>query len=169
MLGLRWTDEEKDGSFRQPFATNNACLNAIANLGALNKGAAALGNADLASLAGTFGKIHLGYTCFPFATPANTGVPGTPNTFDNTFSDDELVYTAKAVYQFYETVSGYVSFTHGFKAGGFNLDATAAANGGDPRFDSEVIDSWELGLKSDLFDRRMRVNMAVFDYDIENF
>lgn len=169
VLGLRWTDEEKDGSFRQPLATNNACLNAIGNQRALNTGAAALGNADLAGLAGNFGAIHRGYMCFPFATPANTGLAGTPNTFDNTFSDDELVYTAKAVYQFNETVSGYVSFTHGFKAGGFNLDATAAYDGGDPRFDSETIDSWELGLKSDLFDRRMRVNLAVFDYDIEDF
>lgn len=169
VLGLRWTDEEKDGSFIQPFATNDACTNAIANQGALNAGAAALGNADLATLAGTFGAIHRGYTCFPFAALADSGLAGTPNTFDDTFSDDELVYTGKAVYQFTETVSGYISYTHGFKAGGFNLDATAAADGGDPRFDSETIDSWELGLKTDLFDRRMRLNLAIFDYDIEDF
>lgn len=169
VLGLRWTDEEKDGSFTQPFGTNQACLNAIANQRALNAGAAALGDPALATLAGTFGAIHRGYTCFPFAVPADSGLAGTPNTFDNTFSDDELVYTGKAVYQFTETVSGYISFTHGFKAGGFNLDATAAASGGDPRFDSETIDSWELGLKTDLFDRRMRLNLAIFDYDIEDF
>ena len=167
VLGLRWTDEDKDGSFSQPFATNDACLNAISNQQALTQGAIARG-LDVMT-AGTFGAIHRGYTCFPFAAPADTGLAGTPNTFDDSFSDDELVYTGKAVYQFTDTVTGYISLTHGFKAGGFNLDATAAADGGDPRFDSETIDSWELGLKSELFDRRVRLNIAVFDYDIEDF
>lgn len=167
VVGLRWTDEEKDGSFTQPFATNDACFNAIDNQAALLGGAIA-GGLDVVSAA-TYGAIHRGYTCFPFTVPADSGVAGTPNSFDDTFEDDELVYTGKVVYQFTDTISGYVSFTHGFKAGGFNLDATAAADGGDPRFDSETIDSWEMGLKTDLFDRRLRLNFAVFDYDIEDF
>jgi outer membrane receptor protein involved in Fe transport len=167
VLGLRWTDEKKDGSFAQREATNEACANAIANQSALNSGAA---EASLnLTTAGTFGAIHRGYTCFPFAVPADTGSPGTPNSFSESFADEELVYTGKAVYPFADRISGYISFTHGFIAGGFNLDATAAADNGDPSFDSETIDSWELGLKTDLFDRRLRLNLSLFDYDIKDF
>ncbi|MEM9623187.1 MAG: TonB-dependent receptor, partial [Pseudomonadota bacterium] len=166
VVGLRWTDEEKDGSFRQPFATNDNCLNTIANGAALNAGAAGTG---LEGVAGNISGLTAAFACFPFAAPADTGIPILPETFDDTFSDEELVYTGKLVYAFTDTISGYLSFTHGFKAGGFNLDATAAAGGGDPRFDSELIDSWELGLKTELFDRRLRANFSLFDYDIEDF
>ncbi len=166
VVGLRWTDEEKDGSFRQPLANNNNCLNTLANAAALNTGAAGTG---LEAVALTIGNLSGAFACFPFAAPADTGIAILPASFDDTFEDEELVYTGKVVYAFTENISGYLSFTHGFKAGGFNLDATAAAGGGDPRFDSELIDSWELGLKSELFDRRLRANISIFDYDIEDF
>ena len=166
VVGLRWTDEDKDGEYNQLFATNDNCLNTLANAGALSAGAAGTG---LEAVAASIGGLSGAFACFPFAAPADTGVPILPASFSDTFEDDELVYTGKVVYAFTDTVSGYLSFTHGFKAGGFNLDATAAAAGADPRFDSELIDSWELGIKAELFDRRLRANLAVFDYDIEDF
>ena len=97
------------------------------------------------------------------------GISILPAELDDTFKDDELIYTGKAVYDFTDTITGYVSFTHGFKSGGFNLDATAAAGGADPRFASETVDAWEVGIKSELFDRRLRANLAFFDYDLEDF
>jgi len=63
----------------------------------------------------------------------------------------------------------YGSFSHGYKAGGFNLDTTAAQGGADPRFDSEEVDSWELGLKSTLADGRVRLNMTGFWSTYDNF
>ncbi len=166
VLGLRWTDEEKDGSFEQPLSNSQACLNTVFNAGALAAGAAGTG---LEVVAATIGNFSAGFACFPFIAPADTGIPILPASFDNTFEDDELIYTGKAVYAFTDNITGYVSFTHGFKSGGFNLDATAAAGGADPRFDSETIDSWEAGLKTDLWDRRLRLNLSVFDYEIEDF
>ncbi|MEM7221081.1 MAG: TonB-dependent receptor [Pseudomonadota bacterium] len=166
VVGLRWTDEKKDGSYAQPEGTNDACLNVLANSGALNAGAAGTG---LEAVAGLYTSLVPAFACFPFASPADTGVPILPVTFDDTFEDDELVYTGKLVYAFTDDISAYVSYTHGFKAGGFNLDATAAIGGASPAFNSETIDSWEVGLKSDWFDRRLRVNVAAFDYDIEDF
>lgn len=166
VVGLRWTDEDKDGKYNQLSASNNNCLNSLANAGALGAGAAGTG---LEGVAGTIGNLSVAFACFPFAAPADTGIAILPVSFDNTFDDNELVYTGKVVYAFTDTVSGYLSFTHGFKSGGFNLDATAAAAGGDPRFDSELIDSWEVGVKAELFDRRVRANLALFDYDLEDF
>ncbi len=179
VVGLRWVDEKKDGSFEQFAAVNSgACLNSLANRDALTLGALGMDPTNatgLVTVAGTVGAVAGGNMCFPFIAPADTGISYAtfanplPQSFDQTFSDTELVWTLKAVYSFNDLTTGYASFTHGFKAGGFNLDATAAAAGADPRFDSELIDAWEVGLKTDLFDRRVRVNSALFWQDLEDF
>lgn len=164
VFGLRWVDEDKDGSFEQMAVHNSgACLNAQAN-------AAAFAGSAAAGLA----AITAGFTCFPFVTPADTGGVNLPNSFDQNFSDEELIWTLRGVYRFDDLTMAYASFTHGFKAGGFNLDPTAAATrpdgtAADPRFDSETIDAWEVGVKTDLFDRRVRLNTAAFYQDIEDF
>jgi len=162
VLGLRWTDEKKDGSFRQFDAENNACLNTLAN-------GAALAGAAPGVPTSTIQAFTAAFMCFPFATPADTGVPILPATFSETFEDDELIYTGKLVYAFNDLTNAYASFTHGFKAGGFNLDSTAALGGSDPSFDSELIDSWELGLKTDFWDQRIRANLALFYMEMEDF
>lgn len=179
VVGLRWVDEEKDGSFEQLAAVNSgACLNSLANRDALTIGALGIDPTNatgLVTAAGTVGAVAGGNMCFPFGAPADTGINYAtfanplPVSFDQTFSDTELVWTVKGVYDFNDLTTGYVSFTHGFKAGGFNLDATAASAGADPRFDSELIDAWEVGLKTDLFDRRVRVNSALFWQELEDF
>jgi outer membrane receptor protein involved in Fe transport len=63
----------------------------------------------------------------------------------------------------------YGGFTHGFKSGGFNLDSSAAVGGADPRFDSEQVDVWEIGMKALFWDRRLRANIAVFSQEMEDF
>jgi iron complex outermembrane recepter protein len=166
VLGLRWVDERKDGKFTQATAQNPACLNTLANAGALNAGAAGTG---LEQAAGLIGAVAAGFMCFPFAAPADTGIPVLPATFDQRFEDDQLIWTVKGVYALNDVTTAYASFTHGFKAGGFNLDATAASGGADPRFESEKVDAWEIGLKTDLFDRRLRINTAVFRQELEDF
>ncbi len=62
-----------------------------------------------------------------------------------------------------EGVMVYASYSRGFKAGVFN---TVSLNT-DP-VEPEVIDAYELGLKSDWFDRRLRVNAAAYYYDYSN-
>jgi outer membrane receptor protein involved in Fe transport len=57
----------------------------------------------------------------------------------------------------------YLSFSRGFKSGGFNPGNTSV-----PTFDSETIDAIELGAKNTLFDNRLRLNMALFNYDYKN-
>lgn len=66
-------------------------------------------------------------------------------------------------YELARDVSVYAYYARGFKAGGFNGRIT------DPRdigpFEPEFIDSYEIGLKSELLDNLLRVNVATFYND----
>jgi outer membrane receptor protein involved in Fe transport len=165
-MGLRYVDETKDGSYRQIEGQYNACL------GTLRAGPANF-----------LGAGGVALNCFVFAAPSITVLQGInpalaanplalallPREFDSTFKDDELVYTANATWRPTDDLTFYGGFTHGFKSGGFNLDASAAVGGVDPRFDSERVDAYEIGMKADLFGRRARVNIALFDQVLKGF
>ncbi len=174
-VGVRYNDDTKDASFMQPAASNDACLAGFQLAGAVGAdpaGAAAALSIFGPVVAGTLtnpaalnGGVFL--NCFPFAAPA-LGVSFLPATFDESFSDSELIYTIKADYQLDDNVLLYGGFSHGYKAGGFNLDATAAAGGASPQFASEEIDSWELGIKTTLTDG-VRFNLTGFHSSMDNF
>ena len=66
-------------------------------------------------------------------------------------------------------VNLYASFTHGIKAGGINLDTTAALNGASAQFLSEEVDAYEIGFKSRLIDDALTLNVAAFIEEFENF
>jgi iron complex outermembrane receptor protein len=56
----------------------------------------------------------------------------------------------------------YVTYTTGFKSGGFDIGNLT------PAFRPEVIKDYEAGLKVDLLDRRLRVNFDAFHYNYQN-
>jgi iron complex outermembrane receptor protein len=58
----------------------------------------------------------------------------------------------------------YGTAARGFRSGGFNASGALLAE----TYDKEVIDSYELGVKSTLLDGRLRLNSAVFYQDYEN-
>ena len=64
---------------------------------------------------------------------------------------------------FTEDTNVYLSFSRGFKSGGFN-----PGNNTIPVFDSEVIDAYELGIKNTFLDGKGRLNLAFFNYDYSN-
>ena len=63
-------------------------------------------------------------------------------------------------YQFMDDLMGYASWTTGFKSGGWN------ARGGRAElltpFGEEEVDSYELGMRSEWLDRRLRINVTGF-------
>lgn len=63
-------------------------------------------------------------------------------------------------YQVTPEVMTYVSVANGFKSGGFNGRATAAA--GFVRYNPEKAWTFEMGIRSDLLDRRLRLNATAF-------
>ncbi len=169
-LGARYVDERKEGSFDQLAANSPACQ-------AITNGVIA-GTIPAALRAGA-----LGLTCFPFATSVGITVPGTggtvlassipglplPREYDLVFKDDELTYTAQVAYNSNNGFLAYAGFSHGFKSGGFNLDPAAAALGADPRFNSEKVDAYEAGIKTEFADGRIRANLALFHMDMTDF
>ena len=56
---------------------------------------------------------------------------------------------------------GYLTYSTGFKSGGFNEQATSLATA-ELAFDQEEAESIEVGLKSDLLDGTLRLNLAAF-------
>lgn len=189
-LGARYVDEKKDGAFRQIDAFSPACgviasgqQNIINNmtptltatLGA-DPANAGLSPAQLAALvqgtATALARGALTATCFPFATEANLAQSGTlilPREFDLRFKDDELTYTAQLAYNNNAGFMAYIGHSHGFKSGGFNLDPAAAGGGGDPRFQSEKVDAYELGIKTSLLDNKVTANLALFHMEMSDF
>lgn len=57
----------------------------------------------------------------------------------------------------------YASYNRGFKAGSYN-----GQNPNLPAFQPEVLDAYKAGLKTDMLDRHLRVNLAGFYYDYSN-
>jgi len=164
-VGLRYSDESKDGSFEQLASNPGACPGIVSNVvGAPLNGAPPIPGALVPTILIT--------GCFPFVAPADlaaSAVLPLPRTFDGTFSDSELIYTGKLSYEFADPVNVYASFTHGYKSGGFNLDATAAIGGADPRFASEEVDAYEIGMKARMLDNAVTLNVALFHEEFSNF
>ncbi len=162
-VGLRYSDETKDGSYSQLSVNNPLCTGVLANL-------------DLAALQATgqlvfppapaaLGSNIFGTACFAFTAPADlpqSAFLPLPRSFDEEFKDNELIYTGKVSYEFADPVNVYASFTHGYKSGGFNLDSTAAIGGADPSFRSEIVDAYEVGAKGKFLDNALTANLALF-------
>lgn len=156
-LGARYSWEEKSGGFTQTATNNTVCPAVLGALGAVP-----------ATLRPTF----IGLGCFGFAAPANLPQAAAlplVRTFQTDFDDEELIYTAKLGYEFSPSVNAYASFTHGYKAGGINLDTTAAVAGADPTFLSEEVDAYEIGVKGQTADGAVTVNVAAFYEEFTNF
>ena len=171
-LGARYVEETKDGLFDQIAASSRACQ-AITN-GFLS------GAFTRAGLPGALQQGALAATCFPFATSVGVTIPGTntlassvlpllPREYNLRFKDDELTYTAQVAYNSNNGFLAYAGFSHGFKSGGFNLDPASAAGGADPRFNSEKVDAYEAGIKTEFMNGRIRANLALFHMDMSDF
>ena len=75
-----------------------------------------------------------------------------------TFS--EPTWRVSLDHRFSPALMVYASYNRGFKSGGFNPQVPT-----DPAYDPEKLDAYEIGFKSDLLSRRLRVNAAAFYYD----
>jgi iron complex outermembrane receptor protein len=104
----------------------------------------------------------------PFAGPPPTQTGClflTTNRFEREFTS--TTKSASVQYRFNESVMTYLSWSEGFKSGGFNQRYNATPPGNAPiSFGAETAESFELGLKLDPLDS-LRINIAAFttDYD----
>ncbi|MGH8199830.1 MAG: TonB-dependent receptor [Steroidobacteraceae bacterium] len=116
-------------------------------------------------------SLLLGYGC---ATPFNPLFNGI--THPQSLGENDLNATVKADYHFTDDVMGYASWGNGTKAAGFNLARVtnpAAANPLAPILDTEfpreTVNSFEVGVKSELAQKTVRLNADVFDQQYRDF
>ncbi len=161
-LGLRYTNEKKtlDASLRG----NNQCgaqLGAIANIRALG--------VSTPSLAGATGAAAGILT-------ALQGLPCVINPVSGNFTgglkkENKLTGTAVLSFKPTEDLMTYLSFSRGYKSGGFNLDRAglniAAPNLNQLTFAPEAVDALELGAKFN--GRAIDINVAAFYQRFDNF
>jgi iron complex outermembrane receptor protein len=70
-------------------------------------------------------------------------------------------------YELTDDASVYATYNRGYKSGGFFGGLATSPEELIP-YDNEKLDSYEVGLKSQLFERRVRLNMSAFYYDYQD-
>lgn len=88
----------------------------------------------------------------PFAS-----VPTQAISLDENFYN--LSYDGSATYHFTDNFNAFLRYATGYKSGGFNGEVF------NNPYNEETIDQWELGIKSEWLDRRLRLNASVYSYD----
>lgn len=86
--------------------------------------------------------------------------------FDDRISFSNLSLEAGTEYKFSRDINGYLRFSQGYRSGAFNGAASTIADLNS--FRPEKVNSFEAGLKTELFDRRLTANIATFAYDYKD-
>ena len=94
---------------------------------------------------------------------AATGAQTTTTVPYEQFTQDTPTWRVSLDHKFGSSILGYVSYNRGFKSGGYNSSVPTA-----PAYLPEKLDAYEVGAKTTLFDRRLRLNGAFFYYDYSN-
>jgi outer membrane receptor protein involved in Fe transport len=163
-LGLRYTYDEKSLNALQTNVGSSSavCSAGLGNFAAITS-AAGGGAAGTAAAGAIVARL-----CLPWTNPffANRKV-------HEEESDGELSGTIKAAYRLNESVLAYASFARGYKSFGYNMDRVQGTVPPTPNasllFPSEVVDSYELGVKTTLFDRSVLLNATYFDQTFSDF
>ncbi len=70
-------------------------------------------------------------------------------------------------YEASQGVNIYAKYARGYKTGGYNIRASSIQRFGEG-YGPETLNSYELGIKSDLLSRQLRVNVALFQSDYKD-
>tara|TARA_R110002096_G_scaffold131326_1_gene281103 strand:- start:399 stop:2882 length:2484 start_codon:yes stop_codon:yes gene_type:complete len=167
-FGLRHTRTEKTATFDFGDSNTPACDAWETVFGdALNLG-------SLPASLQLFGT----YTCLPFARDVFSQINNTQSLEENEFSG-----LLSLSHRFNDDLLMYGTYTHGYKAGGFNLDRFTQAGDSavnfntvllDPssypaRFDPETVDSFEIGIKTEWANDTLLANFYLFQSDFDTY
>jgi len=177
-LGLRYTHEAKTMTANYANTDGGAACGAAltkygtaaALLQAYGTPAAAVAHGAspywVGALANGSATQAAGVLCLTWANPYYNGL-----NLHQTQSAGNTSGTLKAAYHFSPDVMGYVSYARGYKAGGFNLDRVQSGitPNTDMSFAAETVDSYEAGLKSNLLNNSLTLDVAAFEQTFSNF
>lgn len=107
-------------------------------------------------------KLPLGYTDTIDVASGNIDLRRTNPLSSVTYSN--VTFRAALRQELSDTANIYASVNKGFKSGQFNLQSPH-----DIPVRPQTIMAYEVGAKADLLDRRLRVSLAAFHYDISDY
>jgi len=155
---------------------------ALPGIGGLTKGAALTSVMRTDSYAG-FGEISYDITPTTHLTGGirytdetrklrqenylwDTGVKGAQlgNTIRDKISFSEVTWRAAIRQDINDDVNVYASYNKGFKSGIWALQSF-----GSPSVKPQTTDAFEIGLKTELFDRLLRFNLAGYHYKVKDY
>ena len=93
----------------------------------------------------------------------DTAIPDPALTIPNSISFKRFNYRVALDHRFGPDILGYISYNTGFKSGGYNLSVPSNAP-----YKPEDIKAAEVGLKTEFFDRKARLNTAAYYYSYKN-
>ncbi len=92
---------------------------------------------------------------------------------DRKFSNDSIEWAIQ--FKATDQINTYLKYGEGYRVGGFNTrdpDPDGSNNefgfGFKDGYDSEVVNAYEIGVKSEFFDRRLRLNANVYSIDYQD-
>ncbi|WP_231638998.1 TonB-dependent receptor [Sphingomonas profundi] len=130
----------------------------------------------------TYERKHGEYDTFVFGGLATTNTALInaklsilrPQSYAAKDRDGSLSGRANLSYQLTDGILGYASFARGFKSGGINMSGLPLNAQNQPTLSTAVVDperntTYEVGLKTRLFDRRLILNLAGFYTEVRDF
>lgn len=84
------------------------------------------------------------------------------------YDGDKVDWRLSVDYRFSPEVLAYATVSTGFKGGGVTARPFTKNQAVNGTFDPETLRAYEVGLKTDLFDRRVRLNLSAFYNDYKN-
>lgn len=109
----------------------------------------------------TIEKRTLGATTDGFIGDIPIGPLGPP--VSDRLTEKKPTWRIALDHKFSDDILGYISYNRGFKSGGFNSFTPT-----EPSYRSEQLDAYEVGIKSELLDRTVRLNLSGYYYDYKN-
>ncbi|MBL0923370.1 MAG: TonB-dependent receptor [Sphingomonadaceae bacterium] len=119
------------------------------------------GQRDLNNFSGNF--VGLPPSSFP--VPSDPTILYPPGLNKQKYNDFSM--RGGVQYKINDDIFTYVSYSEGFKAGGWDTRLTGPSLV-PIEFQPETARTWEIGLKSELFDRSLRFNIAAFSTNYQN-
>ncbi|MEE4280208.1 MAG: TonB-dependent receptor [Halieaceae bacterium] len=83
--------------------------------------------------------------------------------------DEDITATLSLNYKPHDNVLAYAKFSRGMKGGGFTAPLDGFLLVDELSYDPEILHSYEIGLKTDFWDGRARLNASAFYYDYEDY
>ncbi|MCB1677564.1 MAG: TonB-dependent receptor [Halioglobus sp.] len=91
---------------------------------------------------------------------------GAPFPLPNEIQEDNVAPRVSLTYQWNDDLMTFLTYARGFKSGGFNHRSFSPLQWGP--YDYMTVDSYEIGMKSDWLDNRVRVNLGIFYEELDD-